>query len=154
MNEAALAATAATARATRSLSTALDDGFLSNSQSFKHMFDADNGIATSTSDPCHMDIDANPTTDRHGVSNAEPLIEKYPGVVRTFGRAQTFMDAFDADCHADKRKNHPYYLFASRNEWELAFFLLRSNLSMNSIDKFFKLELVSRTVFFTLSSNV
>jgi hypothetical protein len=36
-----------------------------------------------------------------------------------------------------------YYPFASRDEWELAAFLLRSDLSLASIDSFLSLKLVS-----------
>ena len=90
-----------------------------------------------TIDSCSMmDIDSTPSM--------LPFVEKFPGAAQTFGRAPTFMDLFDADLHADKRKRHPYYPFASKEEWQLASFLLCSDLSMNAIDKFLKLELVSK----------
>ena len=100
-----------------------------------------------------MEVDAD--SESHSVNDHNiPFIEKYPGAAQTFGRAKTFMDTFDADRHADQRKDHPYYPFASRNEWEFASFLLCSNLSMNSIDKFLNLELVSGSVGFTFLSNI
>jgi hypothetical protein len=77
-----------------------------------------------------------------------PFRESYPGAAQTFGRAATFMDIFDADLHAETRQQHLYYPFASREEWQLAAFLLRSGLSMNSIDKFLKLDLVSNLLLF------
>lgn len=78
----------------------------------------------------------------NSISNS-PFLEMYPGAAQTFGHGKTLMDIFDADCHADQRTQFPYYPFASKAEWDLASFLLRSDLSMNSIDKFLKLELVS-----------
>lgn len=57
-------------------------------------------------------------------------------------RGETFMDKFDNNEHAGKRSSNLYYPFATRSEWELAAFLLRSNLSMSSIDEFLKLDLV------------
>lgn len=69
--------------------------------------------------------------------------EFYPGAAETYGHGQTFMDRFDADefsCHRDEL---PYYPFASQNEWGLASFLLRSDLSMSVLDEYFKLATVS-----------
>ena len=101
----------------------------------------------------HDAMDVEITTDsldsdtNNAASESDSVfIEKHPGAAQTFGRGVTFMDIFDADPHASKRKHHPYYPFASRAEWELASFLLRSDLSMNLIDKFLKLELVSTIV--------
>ena len=84
-----------------------------------------------------------PDSDANNAESDSVFVEKHPGAAQTFGRGATFMDVFDADPHAPKRKHHPYYPFASRAEWELASFLLRSDLSMNAINKFLKLELVS-----------
>jgi hypothetical protein len=67
----------------------------------------------------------------------------YPGGAQAFRRGKPLMDIFDVEGHADKQTQFPYYPFASKAEWGLASFLLRSDLSMNSVDKFLKLELVS-----------
>ncbi|KAG2051089.1 hypothetical protein BDR06DRAFT_1061819, partial [Suillus hirtellus] len=40
----------------------------------------------------------------------------------------TFLDIFDADEYVDCRKDNLFYPFASRNEWEVADFLLRNPL--------------------------
>ena len=153
MNEAALAA----ARAASSSSSLLGGGLTaslqsSHSEQSHEIFEPlpDDTISTTAADLSSMDVDSHSVDDRHNT----PFIEKYPGAGQTFGRAKTFMDTFDADCHADKRKDHPYYPFASRNEWEFASFLLRSNLSVNSIDRFLKLELVSGSVCFTFLPNI
>jgi len=100
-------------------------------------------VATDFDSPI-MDIDNTDTLPATWTS--APFLEMYPGAAQTFGRAPTFMDVFDADPHAPKRKQHPYYPFASREEWQLASFLLCSDLSMNAIDKFLKLGLVSSTL--------
>jgi hypothetical protein len=93
---------------------------------------------TTSSDFSIMDIDTDSSE-----SSISPFLEFYPGAAQTFGCAATFMDVFDADPHAPKRQQHPYYLFASREEWQLGPFLLCSDLRMSAIDKFLKLELVS-----------
>lgn len=69
-------------------------------------------------------------------------INKYPGSAEVFGPGKNFMDHFDADQYSSERKEHLYYPFASRDEWEFASYLLQSNLSMAAIDKLLKLELV------------
>jgi len=83
--------------------------------------------------------------DTNSDSNAESpfFYEHHPSTPGTYGSGPTFMDDFDQDSHADKRSQKLYYPFASRPEWELASFLLRSNLSMASINTFLKLECVS-----------
>lgn len=98
-----------------------------------------------------MEVDPPSNQDSHGHSSAEqpstrssqPYREDYPGAAKIYGTSPTFMDIFNSDVHSAERKNHPYYPFASKEEWELASFLLRSDLSMKSIDKFLKLQLVS-----------
>lgn len=74
---------------------------------------------------------------------AARVVELFDGAAETYGAGTTFMDDFDQDQYAQQRSHNLYYPFASREEWELASFLLRSNLSMASIDKFLSLALVS-----------
>lgn len=98
-----------------------------------------------------MEVDPPSNQDSHGHSCAEqpstrtsrPYREDYPGAAKIYGTGPTFMDIFNSDVHSAERKIQLYYPFASKEEWELASFLLRSDLSMKSIDKFLKLELVS-----------
>jgi hypothetical protein len=80
-----------------------------------------------------------------GAVCGEPLkfVEEFPGASKIFGNGHTFMDSFRSDRHGDKRIDNLYYPFASRDEWELASFLSRSNLSMTSTDQFLSLQLVS-----------
>ena len=70
-------------------------------------------------------------------------IEKHPTSSSVYGRGETFMDQCNKDRFSERRKGHLYYPFASRDEWELASFLLRSRLSMAAVDRFLKLKLVS-----------
>jgi hypothetical protein len=72
-----------------------------------------------------------------------PFVEEYEGAAKECGRGVTFMEEFGRDQHAAKRVENLYYPFASKDEWELAAFLLRSDLSMASIDSFLSLEPVS-----------
>ncbi|KAI6026101.1 hypothetical protein BKA83DRAFT_4050307 [Pisolithus microcarpus] len=54
----------------------------------------------------------------------------------------TFMDKFFADEYSELRKENIFYPFASREDWQIASWLLRSHLSMAAIDSFLSLELV------------
>lgn len=69
--------------------------------------------------------------------------DMYPGASRIYGPGTTFMNKFDNDQHADQRRQNIYYPFSSRSDWQLGAWLLRSHLSMESIDQFLKLDLVS-----------
>jgi hypothetical protein len=93
-----------------------------------------------TSSPPPEDVLMADATD----SNDSPFFaEFYPGASCTYGMGRTFTDVFDEDKFAKERSKLLYYPFASKDEWEMASFLLRSGLSMAAIDKFLKLELVS-----------
>ncbi|KAG1891926.1 uncharacterized protein F5891DRAFT_986420 [Suillus fuscotomentosus] len=56
----------------------------------------------------------------------------------------TFLDLFDADEYAERRKENLFYPFASREEWEVADFLLCSPLSMAAINQFLGLPMILR----------
>jgi hypothetical protein len=71
------------------------------------------------------------------------FIEEYEGSAKEYGTSTTFMEEFDRDQYAGERAKNLYYPFASKDEWELAAFLLRSDLSMVSIDTLLSLKLVS-----------
>jgi hypothetical protein len=68
--------------------------------------------------------------------------EEFTGAAKIWGKGSTFMDKFDTDVHAAKREANAFYPFASREDWELACFLLSSGMSMSRIDQFLSLELV------------
>ena len=74
--------------------------------------------------------------------NSPFFTEFYPGASKIFGSGPTFMDNFDNDQFSKERQVHLHYPFASKDEWQMASFLLRSGLSMAALDLFFKLELV------------
>ena len=74
--------------------------------------------------------------------NSPFVAEFYPGASTVFGSGATFMDNFDKDQFSEERQTHLYYPFASKDEWQMASFLLRSGLSKAAMDRFFKLELV------------
>lgn len=85
-----------------------------------------------------MDVEDPPADN----SERNFFIEKFPGAAEIFGASATFMDQFDQDPYSVERTNNVFYPFASRSEWELASYLLHSNLSMASIDKYLSLTLV------------
>jgi hypothetical protein len=69
--------------------------------------------------------------------------EEFADVAPAWEAGETFMGKFDLDDFADQRKENLYYPFASKEDWELAAFLLRSGMSMALIDDFLKLQIVS-----------
>jgi hypothetical protein len=73
------------------------------------------------------------------------FVEEYEGAAKQYGTGTTFMTEFDSDQYAGERVENLYYPFASRDEWGFAAFLLRSDLSMASIDSLLSLNLVSVT---------
>lgn len=70
-------------------------------------------------------------------------IENYPGASKTFGQGSSFMDIFHSDPYSASRKSSPYFPFKSKDEWELAFFLVSAGLSCSAIDDFLQLRFVS-----------
>ncbi|KAG2137000.1 hypothetical protein DEU56DRAFT_912773 [Suillus clintonianus] len=75
--------------------------------------------------------------------NLPPASEEwYEGAARCYSQdGITFLDLFDADEHAEYRKENLFYPFTSREEWEVADFLLRSALSMAAINTFLQLSM-------------
>ena len=98
-------------------------------------------------DPVHSTFnpEAPPPRNTGTQTTENPFrIKKHPTAGKTFGRGNTFMDHFDNDGFASARsQGYLYYPFAGRDEWELASFLLRSQMSLANIDRFLKLRLVS-----------
>ncbi|KAG1831477.1 hypothetical protein EV424DRAFT_1534160 [Suillus variegatus] len=69
--------------------------------------------------------------------------EWYEGAGTCYSRdGTTFLDLFDTDEYVDCRKDNLFYPFASRNEWEVADFLLQSSLSMAAISEFLALSMI------------
>lgn len=91
--------------------------------------------------------------DDWNMDDGEQFIEEYKGAAKEYGTGTTFMDEFDCDQYAGERIKNLYYPFASRDEWELAAYLLRSDLSMASIDSLLSLNLVSATLTFDRTYN-
>lgn len=51
-------------------------------------------------------------------------IEMYEGTAEKYGGGKSFLNNFDSDWHAYERKCNVYYPLASKNDWELASWLL------------------------------
>ncbi|KAG2344282.1 hypothetical protein BDR05DRAFT_860035, partial [Suillus weaverae] len=62
----------------------------------------------------------------------------------TWGVGKTFMDQFNEDEYAAEREQNQYFPFASKPDWEMASYILRSDLSMAEIDKYLNLEFMRR----------
>ena len=71
-----------------------------------------------------------------------PVINYHPNTPSVHPGGTVFMDQFFNDQYATLRQENLYYPFASRMDWQLASWLLRSRLSMAAIDDFLSLELV------------
>jgi len=100
-----------------------------------------------------VDVDVDMIELEPGVHEADPtsvplekdphFIEEYKGAAQSFGSGTTFMDEFNSDAYQSECIDTPYYPFASKYKWELASFLLLSDLSMGSITKLLSLHLAS-----------
>ncbi|KAJ7023961.1 hypothetical protein C8F04DRAFT_1303601 [Mycena alexandri] len=73
-----------------------------------------------------------------------PVRDYYDGAAETLDRGETFKDKFRKDEYAEQRQTNLYYPFASAEEWELAAFITRSNMTLAKTDEFLKLRLVLR----------
>jgi hypothetical protein len=73
--------------------------------------------------------------------------EEFADAAHEWGTGKTFMGNFDLDDFADQRKKNLYYPFASKEDWEIAAFLLCSGMSMVLIVDFLKLQIVSTSLF-------
>lgn len=93
----------------------------------------------------HMDVDEPmelPSDIQADGNNGHRKREEYPGASHTYPGGDTFMDAFDKAEFAEERRTNLFYPFASRQEWEMASFLVRSNLSMAAMNEFLSLQMV------------
>lgn len=91
-----------------------------------------------------MDLDnQSPTCNNPSTClSTSPHIEVHPTAGKILGQGTTFMDDFGADMYAQEWSELPYYPFTSQDKWQLASFLLRSSLSMKSINMFLSLNMV------------
>ena len=102
--------------------------------------------------PATKDVPGSPILDNSSETQQSPppsphqlsshYIE-FPGAVKMYGRAATFMDRFHNNQYSEFRSSNVYYLFAGKDEWELASFLLSSGLSMSKINEFLRLKMVT-----------
>jgi len=86
------------------------------------------------------DIGYNPV-DEHQ-DHTVPAVDTHPNIPSIYPGGATFMDQFFSDQYASFQRENLYYPFASRVDWQLASWLLRSRLSIAAIDDFLALELV------------
>ncbi|KAG1726239.1 hypothetical protein EDB19DRAFT_1833533 [Suillus lakei] len=98
-----------------------------------------------TFDPEYMDhgVDAD-TGVEYGSSGSQAdygeEVEVYGGAGKTWGVGKTFMDQFNEDEYAAEREQSRYFPFTSKPDWEMALFILRSDLSMADIDEYLNLK--------------
>ena len=88
-----------------------------------------------------------PSTECCEEASVEVSIEYHPKSSLPTSRGFTFMDQFDVDKFTSNRSSNLFYPFASRAEWEVASWLLRSGLSMALINDFMDLSIVCTVLF-------
>ncbi|KAJ6556694.1 hypothetical protein B0H10DRAFT_2169607 [Mycena sp. CBHHK59/15] len=69
------------------------------------------------------------------------LAEESFDTQKAYPCGDTFKAVFERDQYAEQRKLNMYYPFASRDEWELVSFIVRSNMTLAATDEFLKLRL-------------
>ena len=106
----------------------------------------DDGNEFPTQDDMDIDHDLGVATDDSSLLNnvtGSLYREDFADAAHEWGRGKTFMARFDEDQFVQQRQVNLYYPFASKDDWEMASFLLRSGMSMALIDDFLNLQLVS-----------
>lgn len=98
-------------------------------------------LSTESTSNNEMDDDNN--TSNHHTLTATHFKVSHPNPPSIFQRSRPgFMDDFNADHNAEKRKTNIYYPFSSKEEWGLSLWLLCSRLSMGVIDDFLALPII------------
>ena len=100
-------------------------------------------LAMDTEDAFMEDTFMDCDTMDNGAGSGGRFVQEYDGATIMFGPGTTFMQQFECDEFAEERTQNFFYPFASRAEWELAAFLLCSDLSLAPLDTFLSLHLVS-----------
>jgi len=77
--------------------------------------------------------------------------DTHPNIPFVFGSRQGFIDTFNSDGFAEKRKHNLYFLFSSKEEWGFSLWLSRSGLSMRAIDDLLALPIVRPNQVTTIS---
>ncbi|KAF8546867.1 hypothetical protein OG21DRAFT_1527549 [Imleria badia] len=83
-------------------------------------------------------------SEEHQDSITSRVVNSHPNTPSIYPGGTTFMDQFFNDKCAGHHQDNLYYPFASGTEWQLASWLLRSHLSMDSIDNFLSLRLIKQ----------
>ncbi|KAJ6631893.1 hypothetical protein B0H10DRAFT_1937642 [Mycena sp. CBHHK59/15] len=98
-----------------------------------------------TNDP-DLDIDPplEPESHVEEVVHDSAAHDEFVGAAQTYGTGQTFMDNFRADKYAAEQANNLYYPFISYQEWEMASFIIQTNMTINTTNEFLKLQLTQK----------
>ena len=92
--------------------------------------------------PCQVDGDEEMLDTADEDDSESNPIEYFPGAAQAFQGGSTFLNKFAADEFSNHRSSNTYYPFASRGDWQMGSWLLRSGLSMSAINTFLSLDLV------------
>jgi len=109
--------------------------------------EADNAFTQNKFEPNNSDATHIPF-NRDQNCTPVPVVDSHPNIPSVYPGRTTFMDQFFADEYSRFRQENLYYPFASETDWQLVSWLLRSCLSMATIDTFLLLELVCLFVFY------
>ncbi|KAI5981814.1 hypothetical protein EDD15DRAFT_2379006 [Pisolithus albus] len=105
---------------------------------------ADYGLASDGFGLGAVEDTASHAVSEHQGCTPVPVIDSHPNMPSIYPGGTTFMDRFFDDQYATLRQQNLYYPFASAGDWQLASWLLRSQLSMAAIDDFLSLQLVKQ----------
>ncbi|KAG2032818.1 hypothetical protein BDR03DRAFT_1014865 [Suillus americanus] len=83
--------------------------------------------------------DQEPLVVEGGVEWGE-AVKHCPNVLRVYAEGLMFMDVFNQDNYTHQRTEVPWYPFASQKDWEVAYWLMRTNLSMSEINEYLNLS--------------
>ncbi|KAF8132935.1 hypothetical protein EV363DRAFT_1449123 [Boletus edulis] len=75
-------------------------------------------------------------------STSRWIVDRHLGAGQLKGDGQTFIARFELDGFSTYRKLNLYYPFSTLQDWQMANFLLTSQLSMRAINDFLSLELI------------
>ena len=75
---------------------------------------------------------------------ADGYDEYHPHASSTFGHGHNIFERIElADTYSDFRHRNRYYPFSTKNDWEAASWLSRSDLSMEKVNEYLQLNRVS-----------
>ena len=106
--------------------------------------DFQSGFAAGAHEDTHMEEDV---ASIPGIQNHDWVVDHYVGASVIYGVGKTFLMQFDKDQYSACCLTNLYYPFTDSNDWGLVNFLLKSGLSMHTINEHLSLDIICRLCF-------